>query len=76
MTFQKIYLIKFSKFTSFHDHNFLKLGFTPYKTEQPLPGMKLQEKEIKDHNYRGKLLRKKKKEKMCLLTLDFKAFRS
>ena len=60
MTFQKIYLIKFSKLTSFHDHNFLKLGFTPYKTEQPLPGMKLQEKEIKDHNYRGKLLRKKK----------------
>ena len=60
MTFQKIYLIKFSKLTSFHDDNFLKLGFTPYKTEQPLPGMKLQEKEIKDYNYRGKLLRKKK----------------
>ena len=60
MTFQKIYVIKFSKLTSFHDDNFLKLGFTPYKTEQPLPGMKLQEKEIKDYNYRGKLLRKKK----------------
>ena len=76
MTFQKIYLIKFSKLTSFHDYNFLKLGFTPYKTEQPLLGMKLQEKEIK-YNYRGKLLRKKKKkEKMCLLTLDFKPFRS
>ena len=60
MTFQKIYLITFSKLTSFHDYSFLKLGFTPYKTEQPLPGMKLQEKEI-DYNYRGKLLRKKKK---------------
>ena len=63
MTFQKIYLIKFSKLTSFHDYNFLKLSFTPYKTEQPLLGMKLQEKEIKYHNYRGKLLRKKKKGK-------------
>ena len=66
MTFQKIYLIKFSKLTSFHDDNFLKLGFTPYKTEQPLPGMKLQEKEIKDNSYKRKLLRKKKGKHMSI----------
>ena len=36
----------------------LKLGLSPCKTEQPLPGMKLQEKKIKDDNHRGNLLRK------------------
>ena len=55
---------------------FLKLGFSPCKTEQPLPGMKLQEKEIKDDNHRENLLRKISKEKMCLLTPDFRPFRS
>ena len=63
MTFQKIYLIKFSKLTSFHDKIFFKLGFTPCKTEQPLAGMKLQEKEIKDDNHRGNLLRKNPRKK-------------
>ena len=29
----------------FLSHNFLQLGFTSYKTEQPLQGMELQEKE-------------------------------
>ena len=42
---------------------FLKLGFTPCKTEQPLPGMKLQEKEINDDNNRGNLLRKNPRKK-------------
>ena len=42
---------------------FLKLGFTPCKTEQPLQGMKLQEKEIKDDNHRGGLLRKNPRQK-------------
>ena len=51
---------------------FLKLGFSPCKTEQPLPGMKLQEND----NHRENLLRKISKEKMCLLTPDFKPFRS
>ena len=37
---------------------FLRLGFTPCKIEQPLAGMKLQEKEINDDNNRGNLLRK------------------
>ena len=37
---------------------FLKLGFSPCKTEQPLPGMKLQEKEMKGDNHRENMLRK------------------
>ena len=60
MTFHKIYLIKFltfSNLTSIYDEsNFLKLSFTPCKTEQPLRLMQLQEKEIKDDSYRGELL--------------------
>ena len=41
----------------------LKLGFTPCKTEKPLPGMELQEKEINDDNNRGNLLRKNPRKK-------------
>ena len=32
------------------------MGFTPCKTEQPLPWMKLQENEIKGDNHREELL--------------------
>ena len=42
---------------------FLELGFSPCKTEQPLPGMKLQEKEIKGDNHRGNMLRKNPRKK-------------
>ena len=42
---------------------FLKLGFSPCKTEQPLPGMKLQEKETKGDNHRGNMLRKNPRKK-------------
>ena len=41
----------------------LKLGLSLCKAEQPLPGMKLQEKEIKDDNHRGNLLRKNPRKK-------------
>ena len=59
MTFHKIYLIEFltfSKLLCFMTNHFLKLSFTPCKTEQPLRWMKLQDKEIKDDNHRGELL--------------------
>ena len=66
MTFHKIYLIKFltiSKFTSFYDKPFFKLGFTISKAEQPLQGMELQETEEKDENHRGELFRKNARKK-------------
>ena len=55
---------------------FLKLGFSPCNNEQPQPGMKLHEKEIKDDSHRENLLRNISKKKMCLLTPDYKPFRS
>ena len=66
MTCQKTYLIKFltfSEFTSFYDETFFKLSFTLCKAEQPLRGMKLQEKEEKDENHRGELFRKNPRKK-------------
>ena len=36
------------------DKPFFKLGFTPCKAETPLQGMKLQGKEEKEENRRGK----------------------
>ena len=78
MTFHKIYLIKFLiflKLTSFYDDNFFIRFFTPCKTEQSVRGIKLKEKEIKDDNHKGEVLRKR-----CLImhlsTLNIKQLRS
>lgn len=51
------------------DATFLKLGFTPQKTEQPLQGMKLKKIEFKDDQ-------KEPKDKKCLLTTDLQPFTS
>ena len=51
---------------------FLKFGFTPCKTEQPLRGVELQEKKHKK-DYR---IQKKPTVERCLLILDLKPLRS
>ena len=55
---------------------FFKWGFNPFKAEQPLWGMELQEKEVqKDKAYR-KSVEKEPADKRCLLDLELKLFRS
>ena len=53
---------------------FFQLGFTPCKAEQPLQGMKLEEKEAQK-DYR-KSVQKEPTVKRCLLILDLNPLRS
>ena len=57
---------------------FLKLGFTPCKTEQPLQGMELQGKRLKHKKIKAsrKALWKEQTVLRCLLILNLKPFRS
>ena len=56
---------------------FKKLGFTPCKTDQPLRGMELQEKEAqKGVKAYMKSVQKEPTVKRCLLILELKPLRS
>ena len=53
------------------------MGFIPYKAKQWLQGTELEKKEEKDEKHFGKLfIKKKKKNKRCLLTVDLEPFRT
>ena len=57
-------------------HFFFQLGFTPCKSEQPLRGMELQEREAQKINAYRKSVYKVPTVKRYLLILDLKPFRS
>ena len=56
-------------------YDFFKLGFTQCKAEQPLQGMKLQEKEAQKEKEYRKYLKKESTVNRCLLILDLTSFR-
>ena len=53
----------------------MKLEFTPFEAEQPLRGMKLQEKDAQKDKVCWKSVQKEPKEKMCQLILELQPFR-
>ena len=54
---------------------YIKLGFTPRKSEQPLQSMELQEKEAQKMKSFRKSLQKESTVNRCLLVLDVHSYK-